>query len=63
MKPKRIVKYNRPSLVDYIFVNIYDKENHSGNIIDKITDHLPIFGIIRNMRNKLQKQKFKIRNI
>ena len=38
MKPKRIVKYNRPSLVDYIFVNIYDKENHSGNIIDKITD-------------------------
>ena len=63
MKPKRIVKYNRPSLVDYICVNIYDKENHSGNIIDKITDHLPNFGIIRNMRNKLQKQKFKIRNI
>ena len=40
-KPERIVKYNRPSLVDNIFVNIYDKEIHSGNIIDKITGHLP----------------------
>ena len=28
-KSKRIVKYNRPSLVDNIFVNIYDKEIHS----------------------------------
>ena len=32
-KPTRIMKYNRPSLVDNIFVNIYDKEIHSGNII------------------------------
>ena len=62
-KPTRKVKYNRPSLVDNIFVNIYDKEIHSGNIIDKITDHLPNFVIIKNMRNKLQKQKFKIRNM
>ena len=49
--------------VDSIFVNIYDKEIHSENIIGKITDHLPNFAIIRNMRNKLQKQKFKIRNM
>ena len=62
-KPTRTVKYNRPSLVDNIFVNIYDKEIHSGNIIDKITDHLPNFVIIKNMRNKLQTQKFKIRNM
>ena len=49
--------------VDNIFVNIYDKEIHSGNIIEKVTDHLPNFAIIRNMRNKLQKQKSKIRNM
>ena len=59
-KPTRTVKYNRPSLVDNIFVNIYDKEIHSRNIIEKITDHLPNFVIIKNM---LQKQKFKIRNM
>ena len=62
-KPTRIVKYNRPSLVDNTFVNIYDKEIHSGNIIDKITDHLPNFVIIENMINKLQKQNFKITNM
>ena len=28
-----------------------------------ITDHPPIFLIIKNMRNKLQKQKSKIRNM
>ena len=63
IKPTRIVKYNRHSLVDSIFVNIYDKEIHSGNIADKIIDLLPNFVIIKNMRNKLQKQKFKIRNM
>ena len=62
-KPTGIVNYNRASLVDNIFVNINDKEIHSGNITDKITDHLPNFVIIKNMRNKLQKQKFKIRNM
>ena len=63
IKPTRIVKYNRHSLVDSIFVNIYDKEIHSGNIADKIIDLLPNFVIIKNMRNKLQKQKFKIGNM
>ena len=62
-KPTRIVKYNRPSLVYNIFVNIYDEKIHSGNIIDKITGHLPNLVIIRSMRNKLQKRKFKIRNM
>ena len=42
-KPTRIVNYNRPSLVDNIFVNIYDKQIHSGNIIDKIANHLQNF--------------------
>ena len=62
-KPTRIVKYNRPSLVDNIFVNIYNKEIDSGNIIDKINGHLSNVVVIRSMKNKLQKQKFKIRNM
>ena len=46
----------------YIYIYIHDKEIHSGNI-NKITDHLPHFGIIKNRRNKLQKQKLKIRSM
>ena len=30
------MKYNRPSLVDNIFVNIYGKEIHCGNITEKL---------------------------
>ena len=60
-KPTRIVKYNRPSLLGNIFGNIYDKEIHCGNIIDKITDHLPNFVIIKNIeisyKNKNLKSK------
>ena len=48
-KPTRIVGYNRPFLVDNIFVNIYDKTIFSGNLLDKITDHLPNFIIIKNL--------------
>ena len=47
-KSTTIVKYNRFSLVDIHFVNIYDKEVPSGNII---CDHLPNFVIIKNTRS------------
>ena len=40
-KNTRIVSYNIPGLVDNIFVNIYDKTIFSGNLLDKIVDHLP----------------------
>ena len=48
----RIVPGNRPSLVDNIFINIIDKNLHSGNSFDKLTDHLPNFVIIENMNKK-----------
>ena len=55
------MKYNRPSLLGNIFGNIYDKKIHCGNIIDKITDHLPNFVIIKNIeisyKNKNLKSK------
>ena len=57
------MKYNRPSLADDLFFKIYEKEIYSGNLINKITDYFPNVAIIKNMRNKLQKQKFKITNM
>ena len=46
-KPMRIVSYSMPSLVDNIFVNIYDKTILSGNLLDKITDHHLILKLSR----------------
>ena len=55
-KPTRIVSYNRPSLVDNIFANTYDKTIFSGNLLDKITDHLPDFIIIKNLSETSNKK-------
>ena len=38
LEPTRIVSNNRPSLIDNIFINTYDKPIHSGNFINKISD-------------------------
>ena len=62
-KPTQIVSYNRPSLVDNIFVNIYDKTIFGGNLLDKITDHLPNFIIIKNLPLKPQIKKIRIRDM
>ena len=51
--PTRFVEKNRPSLVDNIFVNFSDMHCTSGNIIEKITDHLPNFLIIENLNTQL----------
>ena len=51
-KPIRIFSYNRPSLVGNIFVNIYDKTIFSGNLLDKVTDHLLNFINIKNLSLK-----------
>ena len=41
--PTRFEEQNKPSLVDNIFVNFSDIHSTSGNITEKITDHLPNF--------------------
>jgi len=50
----RTVINNRPTLID-IFVNMIDKEIHSGNLVAKISDHMPNFIVINNFRKKLKK--------
>ena len=51
--PTRFVEHNKPSLVDNIFVNFSDMHCTSGNIIEKITDHLPNFLLIESLNTQL----------
>ena len=60
IEPTRIVSGNRPSLVDNIFINITNKNIYSGNLLDKLTDHLPDFVVIKNLNKKTSKQKIKM---
>ena len=60
IEPTRIVPGNRPSLVDNTFINIINKNTYSGNLLDKLTDHLPDFVIIKNLNKKTSKQKIKM---
>ena len=62
-EPTRIIQGNRPSIVDNIFTNIFDKELYRGNLLDKITDHLPNFLIIKNIKNNHKNKKIKIRDM
>ena len=48
-KPTRVVKGQTPSLLDNIFTNAIDKDITTGNLIDKISDHMPNFIFMRNM--------------
>ena len=63
LEPTRIVARQNPSLIDNIFTNIIDKDIVSGNIIQKVSDHMPNFIIIKNMiprrkKNKITKRDF-----
>ena len=63
LEPTRIVSNNRPSLIDNIFINTYDKPIHSRNFINKISDHMPNFVIVRDIFEKLKTKKIKIRDM
>ena len=47
--PTRFVAGQRPSLDDNIFVNLMDKNFISGNIYNKISDHMPNFIIVQDI--------------
>ena len=61
-EPTRIINGNKPSLIDNIFSNSVEA-CISGNIFDKITDHLPSFVIVENVKNKPKKSTIKRRNM
>ena len=63
IEPTRIVDKQKPTLTDNIFVNLFNKELKSGNLVAKISDHLPNFIIIENINKKISKQKMKVRDL
>ena len=63
IEPTRIVDKQKPTLVDNFFVNLFNKELKSGNLGQKISDHLPNFIIIKNINKKILKQKIKVRDL
>ena len=61
-QPTRFSNENRPSLVDNIFINSIEHDTYSGNIISKITDHLPNFMFINNgNQNLMQRPSIMVR--
>ena len=61
-EPTRIVNNHKPSLVDNIYSNSIET-CVSGNLFDKISDHLPSFIIIQNVKNKLKPKSIQRRNM
>ena len=51
--PTRFAEHNKHSLVDNIFVKFSDMHCTSGNIIEKITEHLPNFLLIESLNTQL----------
>ena len=61
-EPTRIVNGNKPSLVDNIFLNSVET-CISGNIFEKISDHLPNFVMIENVKSKPKPKSIRRRNM
>ena len=61
-EPTRIANGNKPSLVDNIFSNTIEK-CISGNILDKISDHLPNLLIFETIKNKPKPKNIRRRNM
>ena len=60
--PTRIVDGNNPSLLDNIFSNSIEN-TINGNLFDKITDHMPNFVIIENIKTSAKRRPIKRRDL
>ena len=60
-KPTRVVKNQKPSLIDNIFLNATDKDITCGNLTSKISDHMPNFLVMKNVSFDRTKNQRKIR--
>ena len=61
-EPSRIVNGNKPSLIDNIFTNTLEN-TISGNLFEKISDHMPNFVIIQNVKANKKKQTIQRRDM
>ena len=62
-EPIRIVRKNKPFLTDNMFIHVRTKSLNAENIIDKISDHLPNFLIIQNLKEERLNRKIQIRDV
>ena len=62
LEPTRVVNGQQPSLIDNIFTNCISKSIISGNLLDKISDHMPNFAIFENITVQKKNLNRKIRN-
>ena len=53
-KLTRIVKNQRPSLIDNIYINSLEKIITSGNLVSQISDHMPNFMFMKRPLSKQQ---------
>ena len=62
--PSRIAGPEKPSLIDNIFINFHDQQCSSGNLIERISEHLPNFliteqiNITKMPKNKIRKRDY-----
>ena len=63
LEPTRIVANKRPILIDNIFINTIDKKIDSGNIIDKVSDRMPDFVLVKDIIEIKKYQRIKIRDM
>ena len=60
LKPTRCISDKKPSLIDNIFVNLFENNSWSGNLTATISDHMPNFLLIDNEISKIKpKPQFK----
>ena len=62
LEPTRIVHGNKPSIVDNIFTNAITKTIKSGNLLCKLSDHMPNFSFIVDIKITKKKEKRFFRN-
>ena len=53
----------KPSIIDNIFINIFEKAINSGDLINKIMDHLPNFLFLADFTDIQKKQGIRMRDM
>ena len=56
-RPTRITAH-KTSLIDNIFTNDFSHQSLNGLFLNDLSDHLPIFAIVKGLYNKISSPKF-----
>ena len=51
LRPSRETAHEKPSLIDNISINFHNLNCTSGNLLERISEHLPNFLIIKKNKN------------